>query len=59
MQGQQPDVVVEHLPAVVKALVLPAVRLMSWTATPYYMTPQDITYLSDTDFAKLYTVSGM
>lgn len=46
----------QQIPHVLGSMLFPAVRLMSWTDTPYYMTPHDIRHLPREAFAKLYTV---
>lgn len=46
-----------HAPEVVKALLLPSVRLTCGGRGPQYMTPFDISQLPLVKYAKLYTVS--
>ena len=56
MQAVQRSRTEQQIPEVLRAMLFPAVRLMSWTDTPYYMTPHDIRQLPREAFAKLYTV---
>ena len=47
----------DHVPDVVKALLLPSVQLTAEGGELLYMTAVDISHLPTSEFAKLYTVS--
>lgn len=47
----------DHVPDVVKALLLPSVQLTSADGSKFFMTPVDISQLPTPGFANLYTVS--
>ena len=47
----------QQIPHVLRSMLFPAVKLMCWTDSPYYMSAQDIRDLPRDMFADLYTVS--
>lgn len=49
----------QQIPHVLRSMLFPAVKLMCWTDSPYYMSAQDIRDLPRDMFADLYTVSAL